>query len=43
MEARLRKDIFQARELWAYLYTEEGVGEETEQNLEGAASWEAAG
>lgn len=26
----------------AYLYTEEGVGEETERNMEGAVSWETA-
>lgn len=42
MEARLNKDIFQAGKLRVYFYTEEGVGEETQRNLEGAVSWETA-
>lgn len=41
LEARLRKVVFQERKSRVCLYTEEGVGEETEQNPEGAVSWEA--
>lgn len=32
LEARLRKDVFQEGKSQVYLYTEEGVGEETQQN-----------